>query len=269
MSEYNLTSQSGCSDGVPIKVNRVFDSCSDKDCLSDLQVTLHCGELPQNINIVKTRCVTVDDVCISVAAVPFNKGFYSIDLTFTFNLEILGYERACTTPQILTGTAFVTKNCILYGSESATKTFFSDGTASSGTTDECCNTVNLPTAIVSVVEPIALETKICKTCVTNDACSKSPCSCQRAVFVTLGLFSVVELTRPVTVMVPTLDYTIPRKECCTDFDSPCDIFERLKFPSEEFSPLTLNDNSCVCANNSNRFGCGGSTAECECREFES
>lgn len=241
MSEYNLNSQSGCSDGVPIKVNRVFDSCSDKDCLSNLQVTLDIGELPSNITIVKSRCVTVDDVCISVDAVPFNRGFYSVDVTFTFTLEILAYERACTTPAIYTGTAFASKSCILYGSESATKTFFSDGTASAGSTDDCCNMINLPTASVSVVEPIVLETKIGCVCPAGDACCDLPSGGQRTVLITLGLFSVVELTRPVTIMVPTLDYTIPKKECCTDTDTPCEAFEKLKFPEEEFSPLTLSE----------------------------
>ncbi len=258
MSEYNFTSQNGCSDGVPIKVNRVFDSCSDKDCLSGLPVTLNCGSIPSNIHIVKSRCVTVDDVCISVEPVPFNKGFYSIDLTFTFSLEILGYEKACTTPIVFTGTTYVTKNCILYGSESATKTFFSDGTASTGTTDDCCNTVNLPTAAVSVVEPIVLETKIRKACPSCKCDSEQEYTNQRNIFVTLGLFSVVELTRPVTIMVPTLDYTIPRKECCTDNDSPCEIFEKLKFPAEEFSPMTLND-----AGFTNPGSCGCSDEKCK------
>lgn len=250
MSEYNLTSQNGC--GVPIKVNRVFDSCSDKDCFRGLQVTLDIGELPSDVTIVKSRCVTVDEVCISVDAVPFNKGFYSVDLTFTFSLEILAYERACTAPTVYTGTAFATKNCILYGSESSIKTFFSDGTDSTGTTDECCNTVNLPTASVSVVEPIVLETRIGTACVPADPSSEVPCVNQRTVFVTLGLFSVIELTRPVTIMVPAFDYTIPKKECCyTDADSPCEVFEKLKFPEEEFSPLTLGD------------GCTASDYDCQ------
>ena len=28
---------------VPIKVNRVFDSCSDRDCISNVPVILDCG----------------------------------------------------------------------------------------------------------------------------------------------------------------------------------------------------------------------------------
>lgn len=35
-----------CPDAVPIKVDRVFDSCSDRDCLSNVQILMDGGELP-------------------------------------------------------------------------------------------------------------------------------------------------------------------------------------------------------------------------------
>lgn len=249
MSEYDFNS-AGCKKGVPIKVDRIFDSCSDKDCFSDLPVNLSGCELPCDIKIVKSRCVTVQDVCISIEPVPFNKGFFSVDITYTFGIELLGYERSCTTPNVYNGTVTASKSCILYGSESSVRTFFSDGRDSTGSTDECCNTVNLPTVSVSVVEPIALETKIGEACSPESCSAETECRRQRTVFVTLGLFSVIEITRPMTIMVPTLDYTVPKHECCFDNDSPCDIFERLKFPTEEFSPQTLTDESesCECDN---------------------
>lgn len=233
------------SDGVPIKVNRVFDSCSDRDCLSDIPVTLDCGELPCSVSIVKARCVNVEDICISIEPVPFNKGFFSIDLTFKFKVELLAYEKACDTPELIYGTAYAGKSCILYGSESSIKTFFSDG-SHSGSENRCCEIINLPMASVSVVEPIALETKICMICKNDDCCEEKSCRRQRAVIMTLGLFSVVELTRPVTIMVPTYEYTIPKKECCIDQDSPCEVFEKIKFPEEEFSPVTLGATDCSC-----------------------
>ena len=219
-------------DGVPIRVDRVFDSCSDKDCLNSLPVTLSEGELPSDINIVRSRAASVENVCVNVEPIPFNKGFYSIDLTFTFGLEILGYVNSRCTPVTFTGTAYASKNCILYGSESSVRTFTSlDDTEES---DDNTNTLNLPKAVVSVLEPIVLETKLCNS---QDTSETQPA--QRNIFVTLGLFSVVELTRPVTIMVPTLDYTIPQKDCCSDSDSPCEVFGKLKFPEEEFSPSAL------------------------------
>ena len=53
-------------DAVPVKVNRVFDSCSDKDCLTGVVVRLEGCELPPHCAFVKTKCVSIRDVCISV-----------------------------------------------------------------------------------------------------------------------------------------------------------------------------------------------------------
>ena len=221
----------------PVKVQRIFDSCSDKDCLSDLLVTLNEGTLPPEITIVRSRAASVENVCVNVEPIPFNRGFYSIDLTFTFSIEILGYERACSAPVTFFGTAYASKNCILYGSESSVKTFVSgDNNAETPPMDE------LPTASISVLEPVVLETKICRSC----PCMSDPVPTeQRDIHVTLGLFSVAELSRPVTMLVRTRDYTIPKKECCTDADSPCEVFGKLKFPEEEFSPTALLEN-CEC-----------------------
>lgn len=242
-------------DAVPIKVHRVFDSCSDKDCISNVPVTL-TTELPASVTIVKSRCVTVADVCINVEEIPFNKGFYSVDITFSLDVQLVGYEQACGEPIILNGTAAVSKNCILYGSEASTKTFYSDGT-SVGTTGDCCNTVNPPTAAVQVVSPIVLEAKIGTPCQCYD-CSVC-CECAdgnaptpiqaRQIYLTFGLFYVVELTRPVTIMVPTYNYTIPKKECCADVGSPCEIFDKIKFPTEAFSPSRFDASDCDCGCN--------------------
>lgn len=229
-----------CPEAVPVKVNRIFDSCSDRDCLSNVQITLdECG-LPPSVTLVKSRCIKVANICITVEQVPFNRGFYSIDLTYTFKVELMAYEKACSSPMLITGTAYASKNVILYGGESSSKVFTSDKEASCTNTDMncCCETINLPTASVQVVEPIALETKI----VNN---SQNPCECgkhehERAVVMTIGLFSVVELYRPVTIMVPTYEYTIPTKECHTDVESPCAVFDKIRFPAEEFSPGTIS-----------------------------
>ena len=231
---------------VPVKVSRVFDSCSDRDCLNNVPVILDAGELPASVQLVKCKCVRVQDVCMRLEPVPFNRGFYNIDLTFTFRVDLLCYDHACDTPQLMSGTVYASKSSILFGAESNTQTFSSNG-GSIGTTDACCEVVNLPTANVQVVPPLALETKIgsvCKQC-PGDTVPQT----MRTVVMTLGLFSVIELTRPVTLLVPTYDYTIPTKECTADPETPCAVFDRMRFPAEEFSPQTLTDSSPSC-------GCG-------------
>lgn len=251
MSEFTQVPES-CNDTALINVNRVFDSCSDRDCLVNVPVILDEGELPCSIQLVKSRCVRVSDVCIRIEPVPFNRGFYNIDLTFTFRVELLGYSNACDQPRVLNGTIYASKSCILYGSESATQTFYSNG-YHTGETNCCCETVSLPCANVRVVSPIALETKIGMDCHSCDPCQGTEPVNRRTVLMTLGLFSVIELSRPVTIMVPTMEYTIPRKECCTNTETPCSVFDRMRFPTEEFSPAALcptdEDTGCGCGDN--------------------
>ena len=57
------------------------------------------------------------------------------------------------------------------------------------------------------------------------------------VFVSLGVFSIIKLERKVQLLIPSYDFCIPQKECvgATD-DNPCDLFERIDFPVDEFFP---------------------------------
>jgi hypothetical protein len=60
---------------------------------------------------------------------------------------------------------------------------------------------------------------------------------RRTVVLTLGVFSVVELTRPVTMTAAAYPYQVPTKTCSAEStDSPCEVFSRLNFPTEEFAP---------------------------------
>ena len=247
-----LKRRADAGDAVPVKVNRVFDSCSDRDCISNVPVVLDAGELPANIQLVKCKCVRVQNVCMRIEPVPFNRGFYNIDLTFTFRVELLCYAHACDTPTVMEGTLYTSKSSILFGSESNTQTFYSNG-CQTGTVDSCCDVVNLPTCNVQVVPPLALETKIGTICrpVQPGQTDQIPPTI-RTVVMTLGLFSVIELTRPVTLLLPTYDYTIPTKECTVDTETPCAVFDKMRFPTEEFSPASLNaadPSGCGCREN--------------------
>ena len=236
MNEYETQHHEYC-DAVPIKVNRVFDSCCDKDCLNDIQVNLDCGELPHNISVVKCKSVKVCDIRMNIEPIHYNKGCYSIDLTYVFNIELYAYEKSCDSPCVLTGKALACKSCILYGGESNTKTFFGKETSISKS-KPCCEVANLPVASVQVVDPIALSTKIEKVCSFDGP--DSPCCYKRTVIMTLGLFSVVELSRPATILVPTYEYKIPYKKCKPESEDPCEMFDRIRFPMDEFSQSNIN-----------------------------
>ena len=67
---------------------------------------------------------------------------------------------------------------------------------------------------------------------------------QRQMFVTLGQFSIIRLERDAQLVVPVLDYAIPCKECCDNpggGEDPCEMFSRIPFPAQEFSPTGCDD----------------------------
>lgn len=246
--------QNTFKDAVCVEAMRVFDSCSSQDCLEDLLVNVDAQTqtLLNAASHVKIPCAEVVDASFTVDAVPFNKGFYSVDITYTFRLEM--EITSCDEGAVVTdavGSARFNKKVILFGSEGNTKSFRSDennGPVINGC--DCCST--LPIASVSVVDPIVLGTKfICNPCQPVQPCGfdcNDGQGCQddpvfdpanRQVKVTLGQFSVIKLERPVPVLVPVYDYCIPLKECSSNTDSPCEVFEKISFPTEEFFPRGL------------------------------
>ena len=67
---------------------------------------------------------------------------------------------------------------------------------------------------------------------------------QRQLLVTLGQFSIIRLERDAQLVVPVLDYAIPCKECCEGSgggEDPCEMFSRIPFPAQEFSPTGCDD----------------------------
>ena len=69
---------------VPVEVQRIFDSCSERDCINDLMVTLDEGfVLSEKTTVVKTRCAEVSNVCVTIDSIPFKNGYYAVDITYT------------------------------------------------------------------------------------------------------------------------------------------------------------------------------------------
>ena len=74
----------------------------------------------------------------------------------------------------------------------------------------------------------------------------------RAVAVTLGIFTIVQIERNVQMLIPAYDFCVPTKECTSSSDNPCDLFSRIEFPTAEFFPPKIkNESSGGCG------GCGG------------
>lgn len=106
-----------------------------------------------------------------------------------------------------------------------------------------------------MVDPICLAAKVIEPCEKCCCCGEMDVNsipegiCQvfddvitdgdnlRKVYVTIGLFTIVRLERDVQLLVPVIDFCIPQHECVVATDNnPCDLFEKLRFPVDEFFP---------------------------------
>lgn len=197
------------------------------------------------------------NVSIDVESIPFNKGFYSVDMTFYFLVELSAYLSPGAPPVTCCGISCFSKKVILYGSEANSKVFSSHGS--------CCEkfseqVTSMPNAVVQIVDPICLASKFIE-CPVRKCCSVSavPCNISREfegsfdcveackeVFVTLGLFTIVQLQRKVQMMIPAYDFCIPDKESEFSTGDPCEMFKKIQFPMEDFFPPRLNDFNCDC-----------------------
>lgn len=260
MANNRFVSQSDCAAGgfkeaVCVEVPRVYDSCSAKDCVEDLQVYFTDADqaVIDNAVSVKSKAAKVLYIYMDVQPVTFNKGFYSVDMTFFFRVTLEAFTSPVCNPVTLDGLCIFNKKVILFGSEGNVATFTTDSACASNATDYCGN--NLPDASVQVVEPMILATRLCEfserfyeqcsclpDCVARSFDGDFCCRCpEKNVLVTLGLFSIVSLQRTVTLMIPAYDYCVPQKECCDSTDEPCEVFRNVNFPVDDFFPPKMPD----------------------------
>ena len=67
---------------------------------------------------------------------------------------------------------------------------------------------------------------------------------RRTVYVTIGIFTIVQIVRNVQMLIPAYDFCIPEKECEATSDDPCELFRRIDFPTDEFFPPKSGDCGC-------------------------
>ena len=244
-----------------IHTRKITDACRDKDCIEDLRIYLTTGSqtiLDSAANI-RVRSAELITTYIDVEPVAFNRSQYCIDLTFYYRIladAIVGNSR----PTMLYGLAVFTKRAVLCGEDSRAHIYRSDTRLSTFDGPSLLQT-NRPTAVVEVLDPMVLSSKVREA----NACGcDNPVNVQipdairelfdeplvvsggqRQLFVTLGQFSIVRLEREAQLIVPVLDYAMPSKECCDDgcygAEDPCEMFSRIPFPAQEFSPTGCDD----------------------------
>ncbi len=260
-------------EAVCIQVEKIYDSCKEKDCIEDARVFF---KKPEKVNWiichainVKARNAEVVKVFSDVEEVPFKRGFFTVDIKFFIKVTLdffvhkhNGGIKIITVP----GIVMFDKKVILFGSEGNVKIFKSrfvdKGLDNQG--DSALQQDNLPISKVEVAEPITLGARLVdvleNTC--DDSCERNVpntvsdlideidfdetdlvtdntrhLSVTRQVVATIGLFSIIKLARFVQLLIPAFDFCVPNKQCvaATEEDA-CGLFDTIDFPVDEFFP---------------------------------
>ena len=238
-------------EAVCINASRIYDSCSDKDCLEALPLLL---TKPGQCMIDKAASVRLNDVNVSTVSIglqpiPFNKGFYAVDMTFYFDVCLDVFMAPNSLPMQLKGLAIFSKRAVLFGSDGSVQVFSSEHS------DDCpegqvSSNRTCPKAVVQVAEPIPLCARLADrhscTCMPQYRIPESimrryggefvPSETDKQVLVSIGLFSIVQLERNVQMLIPAYDFCIPHKECVSSSEDPCELFSSIEFPTNEFFP---------------------------------
>lgn len=209
-------------------------------------------DLIEQASNVRIKDVSVINCTLNLEAVPFNQGFYAVDMNFFFDISLDVFSSQSAYPTQVHGVSTASKRVILFGSEGNVKTFLS-GNNTSPDVEPFTGKV-LPKAVCQVSEPIGLSAKICRSS-HSDSGVKIPdsiCHCcgtefdytsNRSVYVTIGLFIITQLVRTVPVLISSYDFSIPEKEVQPTSDSPREMFRRLEFPENDFFPPKVSDYS--------------------------
>ena len=261
--------RSGCGqpETMSIHTRKITDSCRDKDCIEDLRVYLTKGSqcLLDSAASARVRSAELLYTYIDVEPVAFDRNHYCVDVTFYYRV-LADTVVGCGRPATLYGLAVFSKRAVLCGEESHAHIYRSDTRL--GQPDGMTrNFANLPAAVVEVLDPMVLSSKVKEVC--DCPCQESvqipnSISClfdeelvlsgdRRRLFVTLGQFSIIRLERDAQLVVPVVEYSIPTKECCENpgccAEDPCEMFSRIPFPAAQFTPRNCDkeadcDNSC-------------------------
>lgn len=242
-------------EAVCIQTKKVYDSCRDKECCQDIRVYLtRCSQSVLDSSMtVRAKSAELLWAYIDVEPVPFNRGFFTIDVKYYYKITAEAFS-GIGRPREICGLATFDKRTVLFGSEGSVRIFSSQYRPQDNDVQNFEKT-NLPIAVVEVVDPVVLG---CKT-LDGQGCGESLltdipetiCGCfdddliitdeGKKLYVTIGQFSIIRLERDIQLLIPAFDICLPEKECAGSAEDPCDLFQKFKFPVDEFFPPTMSN----------------------------
>lgn len=266
-SALGLNSGSGkCENSTCIDADKIYDSSRDKDCIEDLKVFVNeqGQEIIDHATNIRAKSIEILWAHITANSIAFNRGYYQVNIRYYFKICF----EACVPVGNLhefCGLAVFDKQSVLFGSEGNVSIF----TLESGAGSFCADPseikgdfkTNNPKVVLEVATPIVLGVKLvdknfkfgccfcvpeqipqclCGCCFPTNICDN--CGC-KSLFVSIGLFSLTRLERPVSILIESADYCIPERDGTgnngvggiSDTD-PCTLFKSMNFPTCDFFP---------------------------------
>jgi len=232
-----------------IQAARILDSCGDRDCLEDLQVFFPAREqeIVNSGAAVSARYAEAVRADSKIEPQSFRPGYYNVDITYYFLIHF-SVSLTAGAPAEVAGHAYHQKRYTLFGGESGIKTFISSDTGKGAAA--------APVSVVQVSDPVALSAVITERAPAYseapdnipaqaagyfaDIGLPTPDTVKKTVLATIGLFSVVSLTRDSALLMPVYDYALPERYCPSTRADPGEIFNRIGFPFERFYPENIN-----------------------------
>ncbi len=259
----------GVREAVCVHTRKIYSSVRDKDCIEDLRFypTENAQSILQSAQSVRGGRVELLYTYVDVEPVNFNRGYYTVDMRFYYRvvLQVMNGGPRYTEVE---GLSTFAKRVILYGSEGGAKRFTSVAVPGAPDFPPFPN-VNMPLAVVEAVDPLLLSAKIvdpaCQCGYDNLINGVPPFildafgdplvfdeNGMRKICISIGQFSITRLERDTQLLIPACDYCIPSEESdcgATDgisSEDPCEMFDGVAFPVDEFFPP--NENRCSCDN---------------------
>lgn len=250
---------------------KIFDQCRKQICLTPCilgparcaRSTAACSEVIQEGDIVvppiNAASVSMDDLTLCKILItkkkpnPFRTGYWDIEIKFVFCYNLTFRDSECEFITCCHATSIYTMQMTMFGSVGSDTAMATDLVIAEGLSTSSGPFV----AVEAKAAGLAAELKLTPRC-------NCPCPCDgddgmaqipTAVCVTIGLFAVIRIFRPVNMIVRNMGCCVPEE--CTGAEAAtnvCDFFNSLSFPSDMFCPPTLSEISPSTTNNCN-CGC--------------
>ena len=250
---------------------KIFDQCRKQICLTPCILgparcaknNAQCSEIIQEGDVIvppiNAASVSLDDLTLCRILItkkkenPFRTGYWDVEIKFVFNYTLTFRDSECEFITCCHATSIYTLRMTLFGSIGSETAMATDLVNTAG-----INTSSGPfVSVEAKAAGLAAELKLTPRCNCSCDCDDNITEVPTAVCVTIGLFAIVRLFRPVNMVVRNFGCCVPEE--CTGAEAAtnvCDFFNSLTFPSDMFCPPTLSDIQGKNTSNSNGCNCG-------------